>query len=111
MSINAPSESALVAATNWIAGLLTGSLATSFAVLAIAGVGFGLLAGRVAVRRAVQVVLGMFILFGAPTLVRELTGAARGGAVAAAQPGEVSPPPAPTAPPSPNPYAGASVPM
>lgn len=114
MSINTPSESALIAATNWIAGLLTGPVATGLATLAIAGVGFGLLAGRIAVRRAVQVVLGCFILFGAPVLVQELTGALRGNSVAVpdmANGPPVSPPPAPREPPARDPYAGAAVPM
>ena len=105
-------DSALVAATNWIAGVLTGTVATSFAVLAIAGVGFGMLTGRVGVRRAVQVVVGCFILFGAPVMVRELADAVRGDSAAApvaASGPPLSPPPAPRQPPSVDPYAGAAV--
>lgn len=104
-------DSPLLDAVTWVERLLTGSFATACAVLAVAGLGYQLLNGRIELRRAVQVVLGIFILFGAPTIVRELTGAARGGAVTAGQPGEVATPPAPPSPPPPNPYAGASVPM
>lgn len=104
--------SAIAAATGWIETVLTGPVATGLATLAIAGVGFGLLAGRIAVRRAVQVVLGCFILFGAPVLVRELTGVLRGNSVAVldmANGPPVSPPPAPRQPPGGDPYAGAAV--
>lgn len=113
-SIAAPGGSALVNASEWIASLLTGSLATSFAVLAIAGVGFGLLTGQIAVRRAVQVVVGCFVLFGAPVVVRELAEAVRGDGEAApdvASGPPLSPPTAPRQPPSVDPYAGAAVPM
>ena len=111
----APTDaSAITAATGWIEAVLTGPVATALATLAIAGVGFGLLAGRIAVRRAVQVVLGCFILFGAPVLVQELTAALRGNSVAVpdmANGPPVSPPPAPRQPPGGDPYAGAAVPM
>jgi len=106
--------SAIMAATSWIEAMLTGPVATGLATLAIAGVGFCLLAGRAAVRRAVQVVLGCFILFGAPVLVREVTGVLRGSSVAVpdmANGPPVSPPPAPRQPPGGDPYAGAAVPM
>jgi type IV secretory pathway VirB2 component (pilin) len=106
--------SAITAATSWIEAVLTGSVATGLATLAIAGVGFGLLAGRVELRRAAQVVVGCFILFGAPVLVRELTGALRGNSIAVpdmANGPSVSPPPAPRQPPGGDPYAGAAVPM
>lgn len=41
-------------------------------VLAVAFLGFGMLAGRIDWRTGVRVVVGMFILFGAPMIVREL---------------------------------------
>ena len=111
MTLN-PQTSAVVTAATWLEGLLTGTLATSFAVLAIAGVGVGLLAGRIALRRAAQVVVGCFILFAAPVLVREVTGALRGNLVAApGAPVDQTAPPAPRQPPLADPYAGAAVPM
>ena len=105
---------ALVTAVEWVAGLLTGSLGESIAVLAIAALGFALLQGRVPVRRAATVVLGCFILFGARTVAAGLMGlggGSPGGALApAAAPAIVAAPHIP--PPSPfDPYAGASVPQ
>lgn len=70
---------ALPATVRWIEGALLGSVATGVAVLAVAFVGYGMLAGRLDWRTGLRVVLGVFILFGAPLLVRELTGAVRGG--------------------------------
>jgi type IV secretory pathway VirB2 component (pilin) len=109
-----PGQSVFVAASSWIEGLLLGSFGTAVAVLAVALLGYGMLTGRTDLRRAIQVVLGIFILFGAPTLVRELASSARGA------PADIplqtqTPPPAqaPPAPPMPSafdPYAGASVP-
>lgn len=107
-------SNALVTASDWIAVLLTGTLGTILAVLAIAGVGFAMLQGRLAVRDGVRVVLGCFILFGAPMIAHGLAGLA---ALTASAPIEVqsAPPPPPPipSPPQPNrdPYAGASVPM
>ena len=59
---------ALAAAVEWLQGTLLGSLAVAVAVIAVAFVGFLLLTGRVDVRRAVQVILGCFILFGASSI-------------------------------------------
>lgn len=56
------------AAVDWLNQLLTGTLASMIAVIAIASVGFLLLTGRVDVRRAAQVIIGCFIIFGASTI-------------------------------------------
>ncbi len=100
-------------AVQWIVDLLVGPIGTSMAVIAVAWVGFSLLEGRLSVRRGATVVLGCFILFGAPTIARELLGLAGrdGGQIAApdlppAAPLQSQPP----LPPQPDPYAGASVP-
>lgn len=55
-------------AAQWIAGLATGSIAVSIAIIAVAGIGFALLAGRIPYSRMMQVVIGCFILFGAGTI-------------------------------------------
>ncbi|WP_084385126.1 TrbC/VirB2 family protein [Novosphingobium naphthalenivorans] len=109
------SSNALLACSDWIVGTLTGALGVMLAVLAIAGVGFAMLQGRLAVRSGVRVILGCFVLFGAPVIAKALSG---GVGQAPAQTVEVynalpSPPIAIPAPPPPNtdPYAGASVPM
>lgn len=58
----------MAAAAEWLSGLATGSIAMSLCVIAIAVLGMQMLAGRIPIRAGVQVVLGCFILLGAPTL-------------------------------------------
>lgn len=69
-----PRTDAIVAAVGWVESLLTGPLATSVAVLAVAGVGFTMLTGRIDVRRAASVVMGCFLIFGAPLIAAALRG-------------------------------------
>ena len=63
---------AIDGAVQWGLALLTGSLSTSIAVVAIAGLGFAMLQGDIPVRRATRFVLGCFILFGAPMIAQAL---------------------------------------
>lgn len=111
----APSDgSTLVEAANWAASLLTGRVGTIVAILAVATVGFAMLLGRVSVRDGARVVIGCFVLFGAPAIARDLLGLARWNGDSVAVEVEASPPPiAVPSPPPPNrdPYAGASLPM
>lgn len=110
--------SSLVLAARWIESVLLGTTATLVAIITVAGLGFLLLTGRIDLRRSATVVLGCFILFGAPVIadaLYQLTGL--GGQVASHIPPIVqAPPPAPlpTRPTPPvnvfDPYAGASVP-
>lgn len=105
---------ALAEAVGWVAGVSTGTIGTAVAILAIAGVGFAMLQGRVSVRDGARVVVGCFVLFGAPLIARELLDLARWDAKPA--PLVIQPSPAPIAVPSPppqnrDPYAGASVPL
>lgn len=112
---------ALTAALLWLQGTLLGTLATSIAVIAVAFVGFLMLAGRIDVRRAAQVILGCFILFGASTIAAGFYGAvtASGAGADIAQapplpPPQQLPPPTASAPTSSSPfdpYAGAAVPQ
>ncbi|MFC0590403.1 TrbC/VirB2 family protein [Novosphingobium aquiterrae] len=107
---------ALAVASNWVAGLLTGTAGTTFAILAVAGIGLAMLQGRVAVCDGFRVVAGCFILFGAPAIARELLGLASWNAGPAVFEVEVAPSPPPISLPSPpqrnrDPYAGASVPQ
>lgn len=111
-----PSDgSTLVEAANWAASLLTGSVGTIVAILAVATVGFAMLLGRVSVRDGARVVIGCFILFGAPLIGRELLGLARwnsGPVSVEGQPASPAPIVIPTPPPrNRDPYAGASVPL
>jgi type IV secretory pathway VirB2 component (pilin) len=105
---------ALVGAVQWIQGTLLGSVALVVATLAVAGVGFLMLTGRVDIRRGITVILGTFLLLGSPVLATSLQSLAVGGAADGPSPPEALPPPQPMPPPLPpanyDPYAGASVP-
>ena len=50
---------------------MLGSLATGIAVMGIAFMGFQLMFGHLDWRTGLRVVLGIFILFGAPMIARE----------------------------------------
>ena len=98
-------------AANWVAALLTGSIAVSIAVLAVAVIGFLLLQGRLPYMLAARVVLGCFVLFGAAGFGAALVDLGGGAAVPPA-PAAEAPRYAPVAPVavSSDPYAGATVP-
>jgi type IV secretion system protein VirB2 len=107
-------QSSIVDASSWLQHLLQGDPATAIAVLAVAAIGAAMLTGRADMRRGATVILGCFLLFGAPViaagLYAALNGAAGGSVAETASP----PPKAPSAPPSNNPfdpYAGAAVPQ
>jgi type IV secretory pathway VirB2 component (pilin) len=104
-----PAPSALLAAIDWATGLLLGSIGTAIAVLAIAGLGFALMAGRLHARRAAILIIGCFVLVGAPTIARGLISFATSGPGRGEQ-AETPPPPVASTPPPFDPYAGASVP-
>lgn len=110
-----PSDAAIPAAIDWAVGTLMGSVATGVAVLAVAFLGFGMLAGRIDWRTGVRVVLGIFILFGAPMIARELMTLGRnGGAVESGQLATGGIPQQPVVPknaPVADPYAGAGLPQ
>lgn len=59
----------IVGALNWLEGTLMGTVATVAAVIAIAGVGFMMLTGRMNWRYGLTVILGCFVLFGAASIV------------------------------------------
>ncbi len=106
--------SVIQAAVRWCLGLLTGQAATLIAIIAGATVGFALLQGRIDTKHAARVVLGCFILFGAPAIAAALMSVPQIAVTerqetptSAAAP--ASPPPPPPAPY--DPYAGASVPV
>jgi type IV secretory pathway VirB2 component (pilin) len=104
-------STALADAAQWVAAVATGSVATGVATIAVAAVGFAMLAGRIDVRRGAGVILGCFIVFGAPTIAASFVGLVNDGegeqvAVAAAPlPAAPAPPPAQPH----DPYAGASL--
>ena len=65
---------ALPQAVALAAALLTGPLAVAVATLAVAAVGFGMLAGRIAWRRAGMATLGGALVFGSAQIAQGLIG-------------------------------------
>ncbi|WP_284124958.1 TrbC/VirB2 family protein [Parerythrobacter aestuarii] len=66
----------VVNALAWLQGTLLGSVATAVAVMAVAAVGFMMLTGRINWRFGATVIIGVFILFGATTIVAGIQSAA-----------------------------------
>jgi type IV secretory pathway VirB2 component (pilin) len=62
-------SSPISGALDWIQGTLMGRVATTVAVIAVAMVGFMMLTGRMNWRYGATVIIGVFILFGAATIV------------------------------------------
>ena len=105
---DAPPSQVLPPATDWLANLLLGSLATGICVLAVAFIGFRLMTGDMAIRAGLRVVLGCFVLLGAPFVasgLRSVAGQSEPSTRAAAV---VTPRPELPTPPY-DPYAGASL--
>lgn len=67
-----PISSALL----WLQGTLLGTVATTVAVMAVAAIGFMMLTGRMNWRFGATVIIGVFILFGATTIVGGIQAAA-----------------------------------
>ena len=59
----------IVSAVRWLQGTLLGTIATVVAVIAVATVGLMMLTGRINWRYGATVILGVFILFGAASIV------------------------------------------
>ena len=68
-SLDPAGSNVLLAGVNWLQGTLLGNVATAVAVIAVAGVGFMMLTGRLNWRYGATVILGCFILFGAAAIV------------------------------------------
>jgi type IV secretory pathway VirB2 component (pilin) len=104
--------SPLVAAVQWLEGTVLGTIALTVAILAVASVGFMMLTGRVNLRHGATVIMGCFILFGAPGIVAGMQSAMRGADVSEQLAAVPEPPPvvipAQARAPS-DPYAGASL--
>lgn len=105
-------QSSVVLAANWLADLLTGEFGTTIAVLTVAGVGFAALLGRFAMRNSLRIVIGCFILFGAPIIAKGLMGLAyrNTASTSARSDGSSIAVPVTSAQQHFDPYAGASVP-
>jgi type IV secretion system protein VirB2 len=66
----------VVNALAWLQGTLLGTVATTVAVMAVAAIGFMMLTGRMNWRFGATVIIGVFILFGATTIVAGIQSAA-----------------------------------
>lgn len=71
-------SSPLLAALSWVQGTLLGNLATTAAVIAVAIIGYMMLVGRFDWRRGVVTLVGIFIIFGAVTIVAGIRSLAGG---------------------------------
>lgn len=71
-------SSPILAALTWVQGTLLGNVATTAAVIAVAVVGFMMLAGRIEWRRGLTVIVGCFVIFGAAAIVAGIRAAATG---------------------------------
>ncbi len=72
---SSPINSAFV----WMRDTMLGTVATTVAVMAVAAVGFMMLTGRVNWRFGATVIIGVFIIFGAASIVAGIQGAAAVG--------------------------------
>ena len=70
--VDPPASSSLEPAITWIESAALGTVATVIAVIAMAGLGLMLMAGRTDVRRGVTVILGCFFVFGAHAIAAGL---------------------------------------
>ena len=107
---NQSNASPIASALEWINGVLLGPVAVSLCVLAVAFVGFAMLTGRWPLRLGFRVVLGCFVLFGAPVIAAGLMSAIEGQneTVPFAEPVSDQLPPRGDLPPaSHDPYSGA----
>ena len=68
----------ILGAVDWLQGTLLGNVATAVAVIAVAAVGFMMLTGRMNWRYGATVVVGLFILFGAASIVGGIRSVAGG---------------------------------
>lgn len=105
----------LVTALLWVQGVLLGTTATVVGVIAVASIGLLMLGGRVEIRQGLRTVLGLFLIFSAPTIASaiasQLSGVAATSANFSADPAPLMPESdkGPTPPEQLDPYAGASV--
>lgn len=69
---------AILGAVSWLQGTLLGNVATAVAVIAVAAIGFMMLTGRINWRYGATVVVGLFVLFGAASIVGGIRSVAGG---------------------------------
>lgn len=107
-----PSGSVVGSSIEWINGLLLGSLAFGFCAIAVAVVGLMMFGGRLPVRQGLRVILGCFILLGAPVIAAGFMGVWQEGQTPAPESLSLVEYAGPRVDPPPtnyDPYAGASL--
>ncbi|MBA3676739.1 MAG: TrbC/VIRB2 family protein [Sphingosinicella sp.] len=72
---DAATSGAIPGAVQWLQSTLLGTVAISVAVMAVAAYGLLMMSGRIDWRRGAAIILGCFILFGAPFLASGIVGA------------------------------------
>lgn len=76
--VGSPQGSGPIAgAVNWVLAVMTGPIAISVGVIAVAFVGFMMLTGRLNWKHGLTVLVGLFIVFGAPAIVAGIQSTAR----------------------------------
>lgn len=90
-AFDAPATRPLAASLDWITATLQGDLAIGICVIAVAIVGMVMLTGRMPIRQGAHVILGCFILLGAPVVASGFSGiwqdsSGPGPALAASEP-------------------------
>src|SRR5688500_3801139 len=105
---DAPPSAVLPAASDWVTGTLFGTVATALCVIAVAFIGLRLMMGHMAIRDGLRIVIGCFVLLGAPFIALGVLSVA-GQPTAPVEVAVVTPvlPEVPTPPY--DPYLGASV--
>ena len=69
-----PAKGVLENAVGWINAVLLGELAVGLCVLAVAILGMLMLTGRLPLRQGGHVILGCFVLLGAPIIAAQIVG-------------------------------------
>lgn len=101
---------AVLGSVQWLTGTLLGTAAISLCVIAIAFVGFQMLSGRLPIMRGLRVIVGCFLLLGAPVVAASISGLWQQGSAAPAPPAaQQTADPRGDLPPAGDPYAGASL--
>ena len=104
--------SPIASSLEWIDGVMFGPVALSLCILAVAFVGFQMLTGRLPLREGLRVVLGCFVLLGAPILAAGFVSSLGQQSASAPAVPEITEAPSPRSdlPPADyDPYAGASL--
>ena len=102
----------IVESARWIEGVMLGEIALGVCIIAVAFIGALMLTGRLPLREGMRVVVGCFVLLGAPVIAAGFVqgGDRSGGRVSAQPPAQDLEAVRPPLPPADyDPYAGASL--